>query len=95
MLQALATQNTGFGIVILSSVGAYHAPGQDVRRAVAQFNAMAEGLALAGRSIRVILYTDSAAAGSLDAEASTQEFEYERASMLQPFQLNKADGTYI
>lgn len=89
MLHALETKETGYGIVIFSAVGAYHAPGQDVRRAVGQFNAMSEGLPMAGNRIEVRLYTDSAAAGSLNGEASYQTFFYVRENAQSNFQLEK------
>lgn len=85
MLRALETQGTGFGILILSTVGAYHAPGQDVRRAVGQFNAIVEGQAMAGNRIKVILYTDSAASGTL-GEDDTATFYFERRNPMEKFQ---------
>jgi hypothetical protein len=98
MLQALGTQNSGYGIIILSTVGAYHAPGQDVRRAVGQFNAMADGLELAGKEIKVILYADSAAAGSLGGEDNVSIFRFRRRNVMEKFQYasgeEEAAGTY-
>jgi hypothetical protein len=56
---------------------------------MAQFNAIAEGLPMAGNRVQVLLYTDSAAAGALNGEGSTQTFFYERENAQEKFQLAK------
>jgi hypothetical protein len=54
-----------------------------------QFNALSEGQAMCGLRVQVILYTDSAAAGTLSGEGSTQTFYYSRENKEQKFQLEQ------
>jgi hypothetical protein len=83
MLRQVSEGDTGYTTLIFSSVGVFAMAGQNPRKAVAQFNAIAKESQLSGDSITVMLHSDS----STMSANKTEKWTFTRKDSLSDYVL--------